>query len=239
MKKNKKIIIYSISIVFVILLVIGGTFIYRQKTQEAFGQSYNLMNANYKAVLFASGQEKPETAALMLAYQESFKTFYDAYSVNPISPYSDDGEWKISLDKIGATIMRADILIKENKSKDAHLELEQVRQVWQETFKRNNVTMLGFYLTEFHDIMEKAIEESEQGDFEKLDVICVDMNTAWTEVVNTQTDFSTDKDYVDKITAETTTINVFCDAVKNRQDTIKTIAPQLKSGFIPFYLKYG
>ncbi len=239
MKKKTKMILYVISAVVLILLIIGGTFIYNRHKYEAFGKSYNVMNTDYKNVLFASGQEKQETSMLMNQYQTSFNAFYNSYGVNPISPYNKDKEWKNSLDKIQVLITSADTLIKENKSKDAHLELEKVRQTWQETLKRNNVTMLGFYLTEFHDIMEKAIEESDKKDFEKLDTICIDMNNAWTEVVNTQTEFSTNADYNSKITAETTTINTFCYAVKNRQDAVKTLSAELKSGFIPFYLKYG
>ena len=239
MKHNTKLMVYGILMIALIALVIGGIFVYNQKTKEAFGQSYNTMNVNYKNVLFASGQEKSETAALMIAYRTSFNMFYTTYGEDPISPYAKDAEWKHSLDNISVIITRADALIAQNNSKDAHLELEQVRKIWQETFKRNNVTMLGFYLTEFHDIMEKAIEESDKKDFEKLDTICTDMNNAWTEVMNTQTESSANKDYIDKINAETKNIDTFCDAVKNRQDTVKELSANLKSGFIPFYLKYG
>jgi 4-hydroxy-3-methylbut-2-enyl diphosphate reductase IspH len=239
MKKKTKIIVYGILIVALILLIIGGIFIYNQKTKEAFGQSYNNMNVDYKNVLFASGQEKPETSTLMSNYKKSFQAFYSSYNTNPLSPYSKDIEWKNSLDKISTVIAKADILIKDNKSKEAHLELEKVRQVWQETFKRNNVTMLGFYLTEFHDIMEKAIEESDKKNFEKLYIICVDMNNAWAEVVNTQTEFSNNQEYIAKISEETSNVNKFCDAVKNRQDTVKDLSANLKSTFVPFYLKYG
>ena len=151
----------------------------------------------------------------MIKYQTSFKTFYASYADNPISPYNNNLEWKNSLDKIAVVISNADILITQNENNKAHLDLEKVRQEWQRTFTRNNVTMLGFYLTEFHDIMEKAIDESGKKDFVKLEVICNDMNNAWTEVVNIQTEFSSNQDYADKITAETNTLNKFCEDRKS------------------------
>lgn len=236
---NRKLVISTVSLIILIALVLGGVFIYNRRSQEAFGQSYNQMNADYKSVLFASGQNKNETSLLMVGYKDSFNLFYERYSTSPITPYNKDKEWKNSLDQVREVIMNSEILIFQNKSKDAHLELEKVRQIWQETFKRNGVTMLGFYLTEFHDIMEKAIEESDKRDFEKLDKICLDMNAAWNEVTTTQTEFSLDVDYKDKMGEETKTLASFCDAVTKRSDDVKELSGKLKSGFIPFYLRYG
>jgi len=45
--------------------------------------------------------------------------------------------------------------------KQAHLDLEKVRPIFQDILKRNNFSLLAVYLVDFHDVMEKVIEAAD------------------------------------------------------------------------------
>jgi hypothetical protein len=237
---NKKIIISTIIIALITLIIIGGTFVYSRKTQEIFGTKFNSMNDAYKKVLFATGQEKNESKELMTNYKGAWNDFYNSYRESPIKPYSSDFEWKNSLDKMNNIVISSEKTINENKLKDAHVELEAIRQAWQEVFTRSNVTMLGFYLTEYHDAMEKAIEYSDSKDYGKLKQTCESMKVALQNVKETKIELTGDtlNDYTAKLNDITTSLNNLCDANDAKDDVkIKEYSSKLKPTFLALYLK--
>lgn len=240
MKKN--IIITAISVFLIIILITGAIFVYNRKTIETFGTKFNLMNDAYKKVLFASGQNKTETTKLMQNYKLAFQDFYSSYKTSPIKPYSTDTEWSNSLDKINDVISESENLIKENKFVESHKSLEEIRQIWQQIFTRNKVTMLGFYLTEYHDTMEKAIEYSDLKDYEKLKTTCDTMKAILQNVKDVKVEFSaTDfADYTTKLNDVSTNLDNLCTANDDKDDAkIKEYSSKLKPTFLLIYLKYG
>ncbi len=239
---NKKKIIIIASVILSIFLIVGAIYILNHKKQEDFGRKFNNMNEAYKKVLFATGQNQTESAALMLDYNTAWSDFYTNYKTNAISPYSSDLKWQASLDSINNIVIFSTDLIDGDNLRDAHLELEKVRQIWQETFKRNDVTMLGFYLTEYHDLMEKAIEQADTKDIVALKDTCNSMKIAWDNVEQTPVNFkeADTLDYNNKIAANLENINKLCSAVDNSDlEGIKDASSKLKGLFIPLYLKYG
>lgn len=240
---NKKKLIYvSIITIIVIGLIIGGTFFFNHKKQETFYKEYNLMNENYKTVLFATGQDKNESNTLFEKYLSSWNIFYDHYKNNPIKPYNADQEWSTSLDKINTLIIQASELIGTNELHEAHLQLEEVRQEWQNIFKRNDVSMIGFYMTEFHDVMEKAVDGSENPNFYELNDICTELNEKWAQVESVNLELSGDKinDYNNKKETESNNLKKFCDAVSTKDDSkLVELSGKLKKDFISIYLIYG
>jgi hypothetical protein len=200
------------------------------------------MNTAYKEVLFATGQEQNKSLELMATYKVVWYDFHTKYHNSPIKPYSDDKNWENSLDIIQGHISSADDLINQNKLKDAHVKLEEIRKEWQNIFTRNNVTMLGFYLTEYHDLMEKAIEESDEKDYVSLVETCEKLNSAWGNVLSTQVNLGESDllEYNTKLVDNTNNLKKLCDAVANKDDnSLKEASGKLKGLFIPLYLKYG
>jgi hypothetical protein len=168
--------------------------------------------------------------------------FYGKYKETPISPYSEDDEWSTSMDKINNLVNEAGVLINAGELHEAHLKLEEVRGLWQEIFERNKVSMVGFYLTEFHDVMEKAVDGSNDPNFEKLSKVCDELNEKWAKVESLKLDLSADKmqDYEEKKKAEKQNIDAFCEKVLANDDAeLVSLAGKLKKGFISIYLAYG
>lgn len=238
---NKK-IVWIIAVIVIVILIGAGIFFSGRFKTEDFGRKFNLMNDAYKIVLFATGQNDTSSQQFMDNYTAALTDFSDAYYTNPISPYSNDLDWTKTLDSIKSIVDKASVLISDNKLHEAHLELEKVRQEWQVAFERNHVTMLGFYLTEFHDLMESALSQADSKDYDALKVTCEKMKVSWQSVKDTTVDFTGDAlaDYNAKVTKEDLTLQSFCSAVDLKDDArLKTSASELKPGFIALYLKYG
>jgi hypothetical protein len=176
----------------------------------------------------------------MTKYRSSWEDFYSDFKDNPIKPYNKDVQWSDRLGNMNQIIINSEDLIDQNKLKEAHTELEKIRQKWQDTFLINNVTMLGFYMTEYHDIMEKAIEQSNNNDFETLKVTCESMHASWGNVVGTEVNFKDMDDFNVKVKAVTDNLNNFCTSVEQKDENgLKEYSSKLKPTFIAIYLKYG
>lgn len=241
MHLNKKWII-SISIVLIIVLSFGGLFILDRHKTEAFGRSFNAMNDAYKKVLFATGQNQTDSAKLLSDYQATWNLFFNSYKFRPIRPYNTDTEWAKSLNEIDNIVILANTLVSSNQLYLAHLELEKVRSIWQEIFTRNNVTQLGFYLTQYHDTMEIAISQADALDYVALNDTCNKIIPLWQDVTSTPVTLSQSDliDYNSKLLANSKNIDVLCNAVRlHDETTLKESASKLKGLFIPLYLKYG
>lgn len=236
-KKKAKIFLVSS---LVIILLIGGFMFLKHKQSEEFYSTYNLMNEDYKTVLFATGQNKSTSSELIINYEKSWSDFYSNYLKTSIQPYGLDDQWATSLNDINKNLLDAKELIRINKLHDAHLKLEGIRAIWQDVFERNNVSMLGFYMTQFHDIMEQAVDSSQTADFEKLDVICKQLDEAWIKVENLNADVKDHDDYANKILIERNDVKVFCENVAQRDSkNLNDLSDKLKKDFISVYLKYG
>jgi len=88
-KKNYKNYVYSIiAVILIIALIIGGNIFLEHKAKENFYSNYNKANEDYKVVLFATGQEKPESSQLLSKYEKSLSKFYIEYKENPINNFN-------------------------------------------------------------------------------------------------------------------------------------------------------
>lgn len=237
-RKNKIIIISIVGVVILALLVFAGTKFYEHKQIEKFGTSYNQMNDDYKKVLFATGQDDIGSSNLLTNYENSWKQFYDAYLYNPIEPYKSDLLWDSTLNEMQDYTSQARIYVDEGKLHEAHLKLEKIRQKWQEIFERNGVSELSFKMTAFHDMMEIAIDQTNEEKYSELSQTCVSLNLFINDVVAFSLNENEDLQMMAK--KEQSNVNTFCEAV-NTNDIykIKSSVGDLKPDFIKMYLKYG
>lgn len=237
LKKSKWFYIF----VIVILTAISfSLYSYFTADQKEFVINYNSMNDAYKKVLYSTGQNDLISVNQISDFKVKWNVFYALYRNDPIKPYTDDIMWQSDLDSINQIVISADGYIHQSNFSAAHLELEQVRQVWQKIFGRNNVSTLGFKLTEFHEIMEVAIEFVSDKKYDDAEVECKSMTQVWQEIIDLDTEFSANQNYISSINSEFETINLFCDSVTNGQlANLDDKASDVKKGFIPIYLKYG
>lgn len=240
-KLNKK----SISIFVVILIVILGlvftTIILPHKKEEDFYRKYNLANEDYKKVLFATGQNDSKSIELMRNYENSFLELKSNMKT-PISDFKNDADLKKSISFIENQMYLAREQINSDNLHQAHLELEEVRKEWLDVFERNNVGVLGMYMTQFHDIMELAAEHDfKNTNYIELEKVCIDLNQSWSTVETTKVDLTGDKlvDFNSKVKLERENIENFCNGVLAKNDNLDDLSSKLKKDFISVYLKYG
>ena len=134
-------------------------------TRKQFLENYNAMNSNYKQALFQTGQKNREEA--LKYYTQLQSTYADFSSMYAIyRPYAlwNDTQFSADLAKVDGIIKEAEPLVKNGDLTQAHVQLEQVRPIFQEMFKRNGFSLLAMNLVDFHDVMEKLIEDSANKD---------------------------------------------------------------------------
>jgi hypothetical protein len=134
-------------------------------TRKQFLENYNAMNSNYKQALFQTGQKNREEAIKYYTQLQStyadFSSMYATY--RPYSLWSD-AQFSADLAKTDTIIKDAAPLVKDGDLTQAHVQLEQVRPIFQEMFKRNGFSLLAMNLVDFHDVMEKLIDDSAKKD---------------------------------------------------------------------------
>jgi len=151
--------------VVLILALVAASLASVYITRKQFLENYNAMNSNYKQALFQTGQKNREEAnkyyaQLQVTYAD-FSSMYATY--RPYAVWSD-AQFSADLEKVDGIIKDAAPLVKDGDLNQAHVQLEQVRPIFQEMFKRNGFSLLAMNLVDFHDVMEKLIEDSANKD---------------------------------------------------------------------------
>lgn len=155
-------------LVFVVLLVAASAAsVYI--TRKQFLENFNAMNTHYKQALFQTGQQNREQS--VKDYQQLVTTYADfSQRYSTYHPYTvwGDTQFNSDLSKVDAIIADANTNVTSGDLAQAHIQLEQVRPIFQELFKRNGFSMLSMSLVDFHDTMEKLIDASEQKDTQEV-----------------------------------------------------------------------
>jgi hypothetical protein len=144
-------------VLFIILLGVesyASTVITRKK----FLEDFNHMNGYYKQVLFLTGQSKRNEAIqqydLLVAAYASFNNKYTSYRPYVISRDSKFSQDVQSVDHIISTVKEG---VYTGDLPQTHKQLEEIRPIFQEMFKRNGFSMESMALVDFHDVMETLI----------------------------------------------------------------------------------
>jgi len=223
-KVNKSKVIYSLILMVIFLVGIFGLNLFLEhKKKEDFYSKYNLANDDYKKVLMATGQEKNTSFDLLKKYEVSWENFYTKYKNNPINDFSNDGNFSNELNYINSRIIAANEKINKGEIHNAHLI-------------KNNVSMLGTYLTDFHDKMEIAIDLNENN-FNKNSLTgqCNILDISLNNIKNSNVDLGSD--YNDKLNVLSVNLDNLCKF--DNYNSYKDNGANLKKSFISLYLKYG
>jgi hypothetical protein len=134
-------------------------------TRKQFLENYNAMNSNYKQALFQTGQKNREEAGKYYTQlQVTYADFSSKYATYRPYVLWSDAQFSADLAKMDSIIKDAAPLVQDGDLTQAHVQLEQVRPIFQEMFKRNDFSLLAMNLVDFHDVMEKLIDDSAKKD---------------------------------------------------------------------------
>ena len=214
-------------------LVAGGGYASAFFTRKIFLEDYNAMNHFYKQTLFLTGKEqRPEAISNLDQLKPAFAAFTSKYSV--YRPYDLKGDTQLVTDfqSVGTILQDAEPLIRTGDLHQAHLDLEKVRPIFQDVFKRNGFSMLSIALVDFHDAMELILTAATAKDAgsvaklypevsEKLKLIEAEANDDEIKAIRSA---------LDDVLATSQTAQL--DALPAKGDTLKT-------NFVKVYLKRG
>ncbi len=231
-KKLSKIVMVIFAIIF-LLVAIGGTYASSFFSKKFFIEDFNSMNNNYKQTLYYTGQDN--RAASTANYEKlvsSFFVFQKKYNTYKPVAIRSDLRFNSDLEKVGQLIASSKDEIYNGDLKTLHYKLESIRLSFQEILKRNNFSMLGMALSDFHDAMEVAVEAA---DSKKPDLVI----SAYPEIdtrLKAVEEMANDSE-IQGIRASLETL--LTSAKDNKLDDLPKQGADLKSSFIKVYLKRG
>lgn len=219
--------------IFLLAVVVGGSYASMFLSRKIFLEDFNVMNNFYKQTLFLTGKNEREMAIanyqkLLPAYQ-LFQGKYMAYQ-----PYAlkRDGQLNSDLARVADMLQGVNALVLTGDLHAAHLDLEKVRPVFQNIFKRNGFSMLSIALVDFHDAMELALDAANAKNSSKV----IELYTPISEKLKVVEAEAND--------AEIQTIRRHLDALlalanEAKSDQLAAKGEELKSSFVKVYLKRG
>jgi len=222
-----------VGVLAVVALAVGGSMASNFFTRKLFLEDFNAMNHHYKQTLFLTG--KNERAAAIENYDRllpAYKSFQDKYSAYRPFALRSDNQLGGDLGKVSAMLAGVNTLVRTGDLQQAHLDLEKVRPVFQDMFKRNGFSMLAVALVDFHDAMELMLEAGNAKDdrklvalypevSDKLKVVEAEANDAEIQLIRKNLD------------------DLLATAREARRDQLPAMADALKSSFVKVYLKRG
>lgn len=230
--KKRKLIIVIAGLIF-IAIAVAGIYYSLFFTKKIFLEDYNKMNNYYKQTLFNTGQEK--RADSVTNYDQlvrEYAVFSKKYSTYHPQVIRTDSNFYADLAKVDILIGGLKDKVYTGDLKSAHTDFEAVRPIFQDILKRNNFSMLAVYLVDFHDSMEKVIEEADKKNADGVINTYVEADEKLKAVEEVAND--------EEIVNIRTKLNTLLETAKNNQiENLSTQAAELKSSFVKVYLKRG
>lgn len=214
-------------------LVGGGSYASAFFTRKIFLEDFNAMNQFYKQALFQTGKAQREEAVANLNQLKpalaAFTAKYTAYR-----PYDlkGDGQFPSDLSIVAKIISDVEPLVTTGDLHQAHLDLEKVRPIFQDVFKRNGFSMLAVALVDFHDAMELVLDAANSKDTAKI----AELYPAVSDKLKVVEAEAND----DEIKAIRAALDdVASTAHASQLDALPAKGETLKSSFVKVYLKRG
>ena len=147
------------------LVLVAASFASAYITRKQFLENYNAMNSNYKQALFQTGlKNRDESIKYYNQLQITYAEFSSKYATYRPYALSSDTQFSADLATVNKIIGESAPLVQTGDLAQAHVQLEQVRPIFQEMFKRNGFSLLAMNLVDFHDVMEKLIDDGAKKD---------------------------------------------------------------------------
>ena len=223
-------LIWSI-VTIIVLTLFGGSYASSFFTKKFFVEDFNAMNNNYKQTLFNTGQNKrPESIAAYEKLVTSFAAFQAKYQKYKPAPLKGDKKFDADLQVVAKQINEVKDGVYNGDLPTTHKNLEPIRSEFQEILKRDNFSMIGMALSDFHDAMEVAIEAADDKKADGVIAAYSETDSRLKVVEEMENDAE-----IQVIRANLETLNT--SAKSNKLEDLPKQAADLKSSFIKVYLK--
>jgi len=213
--------------------LIGGSYASALLSRKWFLEDFNAMNHFYKQTLFLTG--KNERVAANTNYdlwRPAFASFRDKYAQYRPVALRGDAMFDEDLQTVDAMLTQVEPSVRTGDLHQAHLDLEKVRPVFQEMFKRNGFSLLAVALVDFHDVMEVVLDAAAAKDAgkitsayavanDKLKAVEAEANDEEIQLIRKNLD------------------DLLALARGGNADGLKASADALKTSFVKVYLKRG
>jgi hypothetical protein len=214
-------------------LLVGGSYGSALFSRQLFLEEFNAMNHHYKQTLFLTGKNERDSAVANWEKMASgFAVFQRKYSA--YQPYALKGDRQLvtDLQQVAVIMAAAQPLVRDGDLHQAHLDLEKIRPVFQDIFKRNGFSLLAVALVDFHDAMELILDAANAKDAEKVKQLHPLLSDKFKPVELESNDAEIQA--IRKNLDELLTL-----AQAGRLAALPAQADQLKSSFVKVYLKRG
>ena len=222
-----------IAVALLLAVAIGGSYASNFLTRKIFLEDFNAMNPFYKQTLFLTGKGERDKAIanyeLLLPAYQKFQDKYTAYR-----PFALRRDPQVAADLSSVAAMLKDVNdgVRTGDMHQAHLDLEKVRPVFQELFKRNGFSMLSVSLVDFHDALERMLEAAHSKDAAKISAL-------YGEVSDKLKAVEAEADDAEIMAIRSSLDGLLALAKEGKQDLLAAQAERLKSSFIKVYLQRG
>ena len=148
--------------------IVGGCYGSDFLTRKIFLEDFNAMNHFYKQTLFLTGKgEREKAIANYDQWVPALEKFQNKYSTYRPYTLRNDAQFSADLVQVKGMMQAVEEGVKTGDLQQAHLDLEKVRPVFQQLFKRNGFSMLAVALVDFHDSMELILDSANAKNAEK------------------------------------------------------------------------
>jgi hypothetical protein len=213
--------------------VVAGSYASAVFSRKFFLEDFNAMNHHYKQTLFFTGKADREKAVSNYdLWVPAFEKFEKKYSVYRPLAVRSDTQFSNDLGQVKAMMLAVKDAVISGDLHQAHLDLEKVRPVFQEQFKRNGFSMLSVALVDFHDAMELMLDTANGKDAAKTAGLYGPVNAKLQAIEAEANDPE-----IQAIRAELDALNAL--AKEGKLDAMPAQADKLKTSFVKVYLKRG
>ena len=221
------------AIVLLLGVALGGSYASQFLTRKLFLEDFNAMNPFYKQTLFMTGKgERDKAIANYEQLLPSYQKFQDKYSAYQPFALRNDRQLAADLTSVAEIFKAVNAGVRTGDLHQAHLDLEKVRPVFQEMFKRNGFSMLSVSLVDFHDAMELMLDAAHAKDAAKISAIYPQVSDKLKAVEAEANDA--------EIVAIRTNLDALLALAKDAKlEQFSEQAERLKSSFIKVYLQRG
>lgn len=204
-------------------------------TKKFFLKDFNMMNNEYKQLLFNSWKEKREDTIQdyekLISIYDEFQKKYTSYKPFDIKL---DKDFDQDLSNISDTLNGIKNWVYSWNLPKVHITLEWVRTVFQNILKRNWFSLLTVALVDFHDTMEVLISAADQKNAQEVMNVYSTANEKLMEVENNYLN----DDWIKQIRSDLDALLQYAkdSSTSNDVDQMPSLAQNLKASFIKVYL---
>jgi hypothetical protein len=226
-------VVRLVAVALLLGVAVGGSYASHFFSRKIFLEDFNAMNPFYKQTLFLTGKGERDKAIanyeqLLPAYQK----FQDKYTAYQPFALRNDPQLTADLASVANMLKGVNEGVRSGDLHQTHLDLEKVRPVFQELFKRNGFSMLSVSLVDFHDAMELMLDAAHAKDAAKIGALYAGVSEKLKAVEAEAQD-------AEIVAIRTALDDLLALAKDGKQDMLDAQAERLKSSFIKVYLQRG